>query len=471
MSRAVPLALALVLAAPAASGQVAVGPESPVCVPRSAPPEVGVELVDESRDGRLVELTLRSSAVASEARFGAPGEQPVYVLLPDGYDPSGETRYPVLYLLHGFSGDYTDYVDSNEIERITEGVDVIVVMPDDGYNGAYVDWYGRVPGVGGEGEPPAWESYHIRELVPFVDEHFPTAGTREGRAVAGISSGGSGAMKYAARYPQLFAAAGSISGAVDITLSRGFGVEVPWYEQVDFFLNTVTLAPGTGPASHCKFGDPYTQKVYWEDNNPTYLASNLRGVGLWASSGDGTDPDDPDTFDGVEWTIRQMHLSFAEALDSAGVPHRSVFRAGTHATPFWIEDLELFVPWVMDRFADPPAPPDTFSHRDMASEIAAWDWSFTATKAVDEFTYLDDVSRGGLTVTGSGEVGVETAPLYGPGETYIVDGAGEVVADPDGRLRFAVDLGPSHVVQQYRFEPEDREDWETRTIGIVSGSS
>jgi acetyl esterase len=65
---------------------------------------------------------------------------------------------------------------------------LIVVMPDDGPDGGYSDWYGLR--VGESGEPPAWETYHTRELIPYVDATFPTVASRGGRFVAGLSSGG-----------------------------------------------------------------------------------------------------------------------------------------------------------------------------------------------------------------------------------------------------------------------------------------
>lgn len=466
---------------PGARAQVTVGPESPTCIPRAEPPDVALELVEDTQHSdRLVELTLRSEAMVGEMRYGEAGVQPVYVLLPKGYDPSGATRYPVLYLLHGFTGDYTDYVDGLEIERIVGDRQVIVVMPDGGYNGAYTDWYGRVPGAGGTGEPPAWETYHLRELVPFIDDHFPTTGTREGRAVAGISSGGHGAIKYAAREPDLFVAAGSLSGALNISQ------DWPFYPTFAFLSGgALSVATGEGDASNCALGDPYTQQVFLEDSNPFYLASNLHGVDLWLSSGDGGD--------GVEDYIRRMNEWFIGALEEAGIPYTNTFRPGTHSAPFWVKDLEALVPWVMNRFADPPDPPEAFSYRGMSENLEAWGWSFDGNKDVKEFTYVDGISPDGFTISGSGNVDVETAALYLPGETYRITGLDEplqVEVGPDGRLRFAVDLGPPHIVQQYRFrcrcwndldsehglvdvfgdDPELRGDWVTRGIRIEPAS-
>jgi S-formylglutathione hydrolase FrmB len=166
-------------------------------------------------NGRITDLALRSSAMNATEH--------VDVMLPRGYDPSGATRYRTLYLLHGTSGDHGTFV-RNGIEAKVGDLPVIVVMPDGGRFGAYSDWYGQTTLVGPEAPPPAWETFHVRELIPWIDAHYPTTGDRAGRAIAGISMGGGGAMKYAARHPDLFGAAGSLSGAVSITLNTAYPV-------------------------------------------------------------------------------------------------------------------------------------------------------------------------------------------------------------------------------------------------------
>src|SRR4051794_37734841 len=155
---------------------------------------------------RLTELTLRTPALATDTVLR--------VLLPDGYAASPVRRYPVLYLLHGccdfdVRGSQA-WTTHGEAEKATAGLPLIVVMPDAGAGGFYSDWFN-----GGAGGPPKWETYHINQLIPFVDKRYRTVATREGRAVTGLSMGGFGAMSYASRHPDLFVAAASFSGAVD----------------------------------------------------------------------------------------------------------------------------------------------------------------------------------------------------------------------------------------------------------------
>jgi S-formylglutathione hydrolase FrmB len=133
------------------------------------------------------------------------GEDRAYtVLLPVGYDPGGPRRYPVLYLLHGKSGDHTDWSKRTALREAVGNAPLIVVMPD-GDDGWYVDWADGVHRYDGQ---------VVRDLVPHVDGAYRTLAVREGRAIAGLSMGGYGALKIALAHPDLFVSAASLSGAV-----------------------------------------------------------------------------------------------------------------------------------------------------------------------------------------------------------------------------------------------------------------
>src|SRR4051794_1937982 len=315
-------------------------------------------------------------------------------------------------------------------------------MPDDGADGSYSDWYGSVIGTGERA--PAWETYHVKELIPFIDATFPTAADRSHRFIAGLSSGGHGAMKYAAIYPQLFGAAGEFSGAVDTTISY------PIYPAVSEVLWASTLY--YRPVGNCSWGGFVTQQVIWKDNNPTYLATNLRGVALYLTSGNGNqgEYDANPTFDPVEWTVNEMNKTFVAELDAAGFPHTDDFYGnGTHTWPYWKRDLSKFLVWLDPRVGAAAPAPATFDYRSAREEVGAWGWSFASKPDSREFMYLKDVSAGGFDATGSGTLDVVTAALYAPGATYAVSGATTptTTADHAGRLHFTLDLGPSHLVQ------------------------
>jgi S-formylglutathione hydrolase FrmB len=133
---------------------------------------------------------------------------PYNVILPPGYRAASTTRYPVLYLLHGWAGHYTDWLTRTNVADYAAQYRMIVVMPE-GNDSWYVD-SGGVP-------TDKYESYILKELVPDVDKRYRTIQARYGRAVAGLSMGGYGAIKYGLKYPASFVFAGSMSGAFGVT--------------------------------------------------------------------------------------------------------------------------------------------------------------------------------------------------------------------------------------------------------------
>src|SRR3954453_23259926 len=89
--------------------------------------------------------------------------------------------------------------------KLTESYPSIIVSPN-GDSGYWSDWFD-----GGAFGPPMYETYVIRQLIPLIDKRFRTNPTRQQRAVLGISMGGYGSMMVAARHPDLFVAAASLS--------------------------------------------------------------------------------------------------------------------------------------------------------------------------------------------------------------------------------------------------------------------
>src|SRR5205085_3008695 len=77
--------------------------------------------------------------------------------------------------------------------------------------GWFSDWFN-----GGAFGPPMWETFHITQLIPWVDANLRTVAAAEGRAVAGLSQGGFGSLSYAARHPDLFTSAAAFSGGCEI---------------------------------------------------------------------------------------------------------------------------------------------------------------------------------------------------------------------------------------------------------------
>jgi S-formylglutathione hydrolase FrmB len=132
---------------------------------------------------------------------------PYYVLLPSGYETDKTARFPVVYLLHGLNGSYKDWVEkTNLLEGAAQHKFIVVTV--EGGNGWYADSVSK--------PNDKYESYIVQELIPEIDRNYRTIAARRGRAIAGLSMGGYGALKFGLKYPDKFVFAASISGAVGI---------------------------------------------------------------------------------------------------------------------------------------------------------------------------------------------------------------------------------------------------------------
>jgi len=131
------------------------------------------------------------------------------VITPANYGTGTAQAFPVVYLLHGYSGAYADWIRNvPALANYADQYGLIIVCPDGGYG----SWYFDSPA------DPKWkyETYIAEELVNWVDKQYKTIRNRTGRAITGLSMGGHGALYLAFRHPDVFGAAGSISGGVDI---------------------------------------------------------------------------------------------------------------------------------------------------------------------------------------------------------------------------------------------------------------
>ncbi len=129
------------------------------------------------------------------------------VVIPDTYSKTG-TAYPVLYLVHGFSGNYASWVNAfPQVKQFADQYNMIIV----GVDGGYSSWYFDSP----VDPTMKYETYVTQEVRGFIDFHFNTLKSPVGRAICGLSMGGHGALYLAIRHQDLYGAAGSMSGGVD----------------------------------------------------------------------------------------------------------------------------------------------------------------------------------------------------------------------------------------------------------------
>ena len=263
----------------------------------------GLTIVDRNEnDPRLKYYRFQTAAIGWN-----PG---VNVLLPDGYDTSGQT-YPVLYMFHGGADDFRQF-DFLGIRNLTAGKPIIVVMPDGGHAG----WYSN-PVTSFVG-PRNWETFHIAQLLPWVEANFRTYAEYNGRAVSGFSMGGFGALKYAAKYYGHFASVSAHSGPA--SLRRDFGLVVHWANITSAALD---LAGGT------VYGAPFWNQARVSADNPIERIESYRNKRIFLVAG--TSPDPLNWFDSVNETqVLAGQREFRGRLSDAGIPHEFREQPGGH---------------------------------------------------------------------------------------------------------------------------------------------
>ncbi|WP_344296277.1 alpha/beta hydrolase family protein [Streptomyces synnematoformans] len=314
------LLLALV---PAAPSLASAAPEAAAAGGRGG----GAEVVGVTRAGdRLVDLSVRSPSLGGRT-------VPVRLLTPDGWDPDDPAQHwPTLWLLHGCCGDYTSWISATDVEETDSLRDVLVVMPEAGWNGWYSDWWNF--GAGGD---PAWETFHTRELRRLLERDWGASGNR---VVAGLSMGGQGALMYAARHRGMFRAAASYSGAAHPLLDD---------ESVDRIMG---FFAGRGDDPRRVWGDPVAQRRIWAAHDPYHLAKRLKSTPLYLSCGDGTAGpfDPPDATSALEADFNRQNHALAAALKRAGAKKVTThfYGAGTHRWEYWERELHASLPMLLD---------------------------------------------------------------------------------------------------------------------------
>lgn len=142
------------------------------------------------------------------------------IILPENYFlDSTMQSYPVVYLLHGYSGKYADWYEKAPIIRsLASQYDMIIVTPEGGYGSWYID--------SPVDSSSLFFTYISQEVPSFVDEHFRTYTDARYRGITGFSMGGHGALSIALKFPNWFGIAGSMSGAVDVRyIKEGYEID------------------------------------------------------------------------------------------------------------------------------------------------------------------------------------------------------------------------------------------------------
>lgn len=137
------------------------------------------------------------------------------VVLPNSY-AKGKLNYPVMYLLHGAYGHFKDWLsntpDKKLLHNLADQYNIIIVTPE----GENFSFYLDSP-INKESQ---FETYITQEVIQRIDKTYRTVSNKKGRVITGLSMGGHGALYLSAKHPELFSAAGSMSGAVDMAAMK-----------------------------------------------------------------------------------------------------------------------------------------------------------------------------------------------------------------------------------------------------------
>ncbi|HVU61272.1 MAG TPA: alpha/beta hydrolase-fold protein [Mycobacteriales bacterium] len=322
-----------------------------------------------------------------------PGQPRADVLLPAGYDPA--ERYPLVLNLGGLGGDYAKAALGTSVH-----INAIVVTPEP-FNGWYDDWWNN-----GKRRDPAWESYFLDDVVPWILHHYRIRPQRRWHAVIGISMGGLGATYLGGRLPGFFGTVASLSGFLDpqyfgAITQEGMGI--------------VSAAPlRDDHASYPVLGPP--DGFYATGHNPTRLVQNLQHTHVFLTTGTGVPSKagiDQDLVlalggSGLEGPIiYPMNVLFRQAAQRAGVAVTYVPHPGGHDGPDFSKELAAAIAWGL--FKPVVDHPRTWTNQTVATSGHLWNISYRFDRpptAVVRFT----AAYGRLTISHAGSaVTVETS--------------------------------------------------------------
>lgn len=249
---------------------------------------------------RTLLCTLAAVAALSASAFridtvavtgpGLAAPMPALVVVPDA--ASDTNPMPSVYVLHGYGGEYDNWLGHQpRIGELADAYGMIIVTP-----GVGNTWYFDAPGKPDQ----QVETFFTQSLIPYIDANYPTVKDRAKRAVTGLSMGGHGSLYLSGRHPDIFGAAGSMSGGVDFRP----------------FPDNWKIKEILGPKEE--------NESRWEANTVATMVPQLKAADLAIIVDCGAD----DFFADVN---AQLHAD----LLAAGVPHDYYSRPGGHSWKYW----------------------------------------------------------------------------------------------------------------------------------------
>lgn len=237
------------------------------------------------------------------------------VVLPDSYvNSKNKVAYPVMYLLHGASAHFRNWLTSTPdkmlVKNLADQYNLIIVMPE----GEVYGWYLDSP-VNPESK---FETHIIKEVIPKVDATYRTIANKNGRVISGLSMGGHGAMYLSIRHPELFCAAGTMSGAMDMNWSK-FRISESYYQSLRDRFQKLLGTP-----------DPNSEIVAKHSVVNMVEAIKKNGLAIVIDCG-------------VDDFLIDVNRELHQRLLYNQVPHDYIERPGEHTWEYWQNSLPYHV--------------------------------------------------------------------------------------------------------------------------------
>ncbi len=218
------------------------------------------------------------------------------VIVPENY--SRKKTYPVVYLLHGYSDNYSKWVNTvPAIKKLATQYQFLIVCPDGGYSSWYID--------SPIDSAYQYESYVTKDVINYVDSHYSTIMDRNFRAITGLSMGGHGALYLAIRNKNIFAHAGSMSGGVDLRTST----------------KKYDIAK--------RIGDMETSPREWDNRSVVNMVSTLKNKEL-----------DLIIDCGLSDFFYQINAALHRRLVALNIDHDYIERPGVHNWEYWTNSVQ-----------------------------------------------------------------------------------------------------------------------------------
>ena len=264
------------------------------------------------RAGKIVTDSIDSKVLGASVTYN--------IYLPDGYD--AVRHYPVVYMLHGLSDDYTAWatlggmqIVTDELIRSGEALPMVIVMPNAGGHDVHNTWNGYF-------NMPGWhyEDFFFGELMPEVEKKYACGGSKGQRAVMGLSMGGGGSIVYSQRHPETFSSCYAMSPWLDDKSNEVEG-EMTQKDKLYYVCQAVR--------DH--------SALDFLDKADAATLERLRTVAWFVDCGD-------DDF------LFHLSVDFHQKMKAAGVHSELRVRDGVHNWEYWHLALRLSLPFASRNF-------------------------------------------------------------------------------------------------------------------------